>query len=462
MLIEAMPVFDRKWLRSGVMVKPKSNKYNTDPKPIRCYAHWEGRTGLPYHLGMQTIAKMGWGSFCEIVDERISAQHEHKFTRFPDPHHERAPQGQEPFMRDLETAVARHQIFSAQGDTGVGKTVCLLNAWAKTRERGVIIVPSIYIAKQWADEAAEHLGLSLSQIGRIGDGKCKWEGYPLTIAVIHNLFTGALPLDFYRSYGFVGFDEAHRLGARLFSNAAGLFHARYRVALSATYTRKDGCSGVIYSHLGKPLVEAAAVPMETDAWVVDFSTTGKVAHPKMPMARQLTFLTADAERNGLLTRLIRKQYDKGRNIVVFSDRVEHLADLRWRAEHEAGIPPEKLGIFAAQYADANGARYKISQAELTRVKAESQVIFATYPMMKEAVDIPRLDCGIEATPKGDNIQGIGRVRRYRKGKRKPRWIIIRDTRASLPMKRMVAAGITKLEETRNIHIHYYGTATHID
>lgn len=459
-LLRSLSAHNVRALRRKVVVTPKATSYNLKPDSIVCYEVANGMTGLPYQTGLQLIATQGWNQQYPIVDERTVALHGHAFEKLPDPNHPLAPLGQEPFMTALNASVTEYEIFAAQGDTGVGKTVCFLNAYARSGQRGIVIVPTNYIADQWRDAAVKHLGLPADRIGRVGGGVKRWKDYPLTIAVLHNLFTGTLPAEFYRHYGMACFDEAHRLGAGLFSRAAGAFNARYRITLSATYERKDGCAQAIYAHFGRPVVVAAAKPLDTDVWVVDYAAQS-LPHPKMPMPRKINFVTADNERNKLIINLLRRQWRKGRHVVVFSDRVQHLANLRWMAEHEAGIPAEHMGTFAAQDEDATGKRSKTSRAELERIKADCQIIFATYTMMKEAVDIPRLDCGIEATPKADNVQGIGRIRRVFTGKPKPRWIIIRDTVACTQWQRIISAGIKELESTDNIQLKYYGTATHL-
>jgi superfamily II DNA or RNA helicase len=52
-------------------------------------------------------------------------------------------------------------------------------------------------------------------------------------------------------------------------------------------------------------------------------------------------------------------------------------------------------------------------------------------MMKEGVDIPRLDAGIEALPSADNIQAIGRIRRPFPGKKRPKWFSIIDKKIAI-------------------------------
>jgi hypothetical protein len=69
----------------------------------------------------------------------------------------------------------------------------------------------------------------------------------------------------------------------------------------------------------------------------------------------------------------------------------------------------------------------------------------TYGMMKEGIDIPRLDGGIDATPQSDAIQLVGRIRRPHEGKRDALWITLVDSRCD----RSIRYYGSRLEEYRS-------------
>ena len=79
-------------------------------------------------------------------------------------------------------------------------------------------------------------------------------------------------------------------------------------------------------------------------------------------------------------------------------------------------------------------QHKQSDATLDRVKAEADYIFATYGMITEGIDIPRLDAGLDATPLGKATQITGRIRRPMPGKAMPIWITLRDLMCAKSMK----------------------------
>lgn len=65
---------------------------------------------------------------------------------------------------------------------------------------------------------------------------------------------------------------------------------------------------------------------------------------------------------------------------------------------------------------------KVSHDELDRIKETAVGFFATYGMLKEGIDIPRLDAGCDVTPRADMEQVLGRIRRIMEGKADPYWV----------------------------------------
>lgn len=69
---------------------------------------------------------------------------------------------------------------------------------------------------------------------------------------------------------------------------------------------------------------------------------------------------------------------------------------------------------------------EVPKEELARIKEHSRIIFATYGMLKEGKDIPRLDAGMDLTPRADGEQAIGRVRRIFPGAPNAVWYTLHD------------------------------------
>ena len=199
--------------------------------------------------------------------------------------------------------------------------------------------------------------------------------------------------------------------------------AKLRLGLSATPDRKDGREGVIHAHIGPVRVKSEAAPMtprvitRKSPWQVPMTkitdkktgkaSVGPVPHSPGKCGHIINMLAKHHARNTLLSKFIFTAFQKGRHILVQSDRIEHLEALASMAM-AYGIHPSKVGFYARG----------LSKGEREVVKTK-QLIFATYQMTAEATDIPRLDTLVMATPKSDVRQIVGRILRPHKDKAEP-------------------------------------------
>lgn len=320
-----------------------------------------------------------------------------------------------------------HNNFVANGIVvhNSGKTVVALRTAGKLGRTTLVIVPSKQLANQWTKEIQEHLGIPLRKIGRVEEGKAVWKNKSIVVAVIHNLVQKDWSPDFYEYFGFVIWDEAHRLGSRSFAESISMFPAKYKLALTATPHRKDGCADIFLFYFGKPSIVSKTPAMACDCFVIDYHKKGAGYSYGVPHGILLNLLASDKSRNVLILRKIMRLYERGRQILVIGDRIDQLQRLQHQCIR-AGVPEENAGLFTRQYIGENGKRKKAKQADLDEVLANARIIFATYSMMKEGIDVPRLDAGVEATPRSEGVQVIGRIRRPLPDKLRPRWLTIRD------------------------------------
>ena len=155
--------------------------------------------------------------------------------------------------------------------------------------------------------------------------------------------------------------------------------------------------------------------------------------------RSIKCLSEDYYRNVRISKLVKRMYDRGRQAIVVAETINHLQTLMRLSKRE-GVPDDVMVLFSSQvnYTEEvpvgpEGRLQPVakkrnqSKSTLDRIKRESQIIFAPYGMMKEGVDIPRLDAGIDATPRSDATQLIGRIRRTGEGKKSPViWVTVVD------------------------------------
>lgn len=272
---------------------------------------------------------------------------------------------------------------------GFGKTICALAIAAKMGLRTMIVVHKEFLADQWTERIREFC--PGSTVGRVQGDKLDLE-HDFVIALIQTMSQRDYELNTFDSIGMLIVDEAHHVCARAFSQFLFKLCPRYTLGLSATPERKDGLTMLLYWFLGPQFF---AVERESDGVVVKtvqyegpFPEIQTTRYGKLNLSGMITDLTTVPERNQLIVQTIQGVAPSTRNILVLTDRREHAMMLQ-----------RVLG----------GGLY-IGGADL-EAGAKERVIFATFALAQEGLDIPKLDTVVLATPKSDVKQAVGRILR---------------------------------------------------
>jgi len=391
-----------------------------DPEPIEQWVENRDKMGLPIDYGL----RFSLGP----LEDKLCDGSPLPCARRPDPRHPSAPSGQAKFFDEVIHTLRDRYTSLVEAPTGSGKTVAVLNAIAEFERSALIVVPSRTLMYQWVDEAKKHLGLTDDEVGMIGDGK-EQLGKPFTVCVLHNLFLKIFPPDFYTSFGFVAWDEAHNLGAKEFSKTMRYFPAKYRIAVTATPDRKDGCASLFTNYFGEVSVRSEQKPLPLVYNLLEFKVAGTPASLEYTRSnvKPLLWLSENEKRNQLIVSRVTSAYKSGHVVLVLTKFTRHAEALMNLCRT---IPQDDMGLFVGKRTveTENGPKERaVKKADLDKVKQDAKVIFATYSMMKEGVDIPRITFGIEALPVSDVRQAVGRARRVYPGKSQAEWISIKDT-----------------------------------
>lgn len=400
----------------------------------------KGFIGLPRVYGLKLISNS------DFVDRRSKG----KAVKFPKTIKLR--DYQEPFVASMMDASVCNTDFVAEAATGKGKTVCGLAVAQRRGRTTAVVVDQENLLDQWIERIEQHLGLPRDQIGIVRGKVSTYEGKPITICMMQTLRSREMPDDFYTSFGTVIFDECHTAGAPTFSRTLMMFAAEVRFGLSATPDRKDELLKLIRWNLGTVDVQLTDTPNKSAVYIMESHGvySWRVNNSKM-VGGFINELVDDGERNRLIVKATKWLYESGRDVLVISDRVEHLCSLMALAE-ASGIPKHSLGLYAksrtvfAWQHDPRPPRKPVGWEKgteftpikmalvqktipkkvLPEVMQRARVIFATYGIMAKGVDIPRLSAGIDATPRSEATQVHGRVLRTAPGKLKPIWVTIAD------------------------------------
>lgn len=268
-----------------------------------------------------------------------------------------------------------------------------------------------------------------ASVGEITDGKVNIQDVTFaTIQTVANMDINTIAGEF----GLIIIDECHRAAASptrlsMFGKVIGGLKARYKIGLTATPHRADGLIKATYSLIGDifHVVDKEKVSgktMKAEIWKVktdfkleymgdSYNADGTINYVSM-----ITEIAKDNQRNGFIVALIKSLYEQGKNIIVLSDRVFQLETINKCVEKGVmvtGKTPKK----------------KREQWLEDMRTGNERILYSSYSLAKEGLDIPVLDCLIMITPKKDKaviIQSVGRIERKIEGKNTPQVFDIID------------------------------------
>lgn len=350
-----------------------------------------------------------------------------------------APGYFKPFvLRDyqLEAVIAmmQHQQGFYECPAGGGKTVTVLGMLAWLQQRALIIVDKAGLLEQWRVRAHEFYGFPLIErkledggvvfeaplegeqcVGKIGDDV--WEERGLTIALRQTLWSReweTKATKWFRTWGFVGFDEGHHLGAETLGELSRRVESKFMLAFSATPSKSYTHGLVVHALVGpvvhkterkvlyergilmQPRIEQIRTGFETSFWpthkakdqgdgtwkcqVEGCKKTVKHGH-RNNYASALKKLVEDPLRNGMIASKIVSE--RGHVHLVPSRQLKHLTLIR-KACEDAGWDGPIYMLRGEE--NARGESQIIAQAI---DKDDEAIIFST--VADEGLDIPPID-----------------------------------------------------------------------
>lgn len=335
-------------------------------------------------------------------------------------------------------AMERH-LRSASGGiliapTGTGKTLISMEIARRFKTPIGVLVYAEHMVDNWVRHAEEHLGLHIEDVGFVREDQCDL-GKPLTIMSVQSLLARRYPTDLYEQIGFLIADEVHRFGAAQWHKTVALFPARYRLGMSADPERKDGLEEIVYWTFGraayrlhrKVKAKATVCVFRYPATYTDRSyctfvrdTDGRWVPSDPDPLRYDKLLASDTKRNQWITQQVVEARLKGRAILVFAKLRHHCETLYQMFDAEKQADQRLKGTNAALLLGGPVTK-KGKQQRSNALKAD--VMFATYGYAKDAMDAVQLDTLVFASPPGNPLQPIGRLRDINADEKKPMLVI---------------------------------------
>lgn len=293
------------------------------------------------------------------------------------------------------------------GDLSVThNTVMALKMACDLQVKTLVLVHKTFLMDQWKARAHEFTN---ARLGIIQQSKVQVDDCDIVIGMIQSIAMREYEPQVFSGFGFVIIDEAHHAPSRVFSKIFSKCCSQYTLALSATPERADGLTPILHHHVGSIAYSEGVktnecVIVKMFHYQIDHplfnEVTMKVGNdiiPSMPI--MVNNLCAIDDRNTHLLKIIQTvMKDNDRKILILSGRRAHL---------------EEMKNYIDQHTTRPTAYYVGSMTQSDRQSAElhADVLFATYDMAHEGLDIERLNTVILTTPKKNVVQAIGRIMR---------------------------------------------------
>lgn len=215
--------------------------------------------------------------------------------------------------------------------------------------------------------------------------------------------------------------NCHHVASRVFSNALAKTGAKYTLGLSATPIRLDGLTRVIHWYVGEFIHrEQNRKNKQVIAKIFHYVSNNPLFREKKkwfkkaikPDTIKMTSNFCElAERTTHVINIINQlRVFPERKILVLSSRKAHLTELKDAVDNAIAADIEKNVLLPNEcktyFYTGDSNREQRKEAE-----TNGDILFATFELAHEGLDIERLNTIILATPKKNIIQAVGRIMR---------------------------------------------------
>ncbi len=320
-------------------------------------------------------------------------------------------------------------------------------------------------------------------VGVIQQDQCDYRNKLVGIALVHSLARRRYPTEFYTHWHGIHFDELHKHTAPAFSHVPMLFPQKVRGGMTATL-REDALKKIAEWHFGPVRVKSEQEVLKPHVYICTLPSklTPKTFNT-FNERTELTSLTQLDHRNDVIAQIAyHRGYRRKRQVLIIGDRVHQLQDI-YKRLRGMGVKWSALGLYTGKvytgkylvrvyfegqskgllidvdgvtkFANRKEAKiafeawrdskdtdralsrtireikyeedyYNIPDTYYRRMEQRCSIFLTTYGIFEAGNDIARLDMGIEATPRSDPRQPLGRILRLADGKATPEWYSLSD------------------------------------
>ena len=380
--------------------KKKRQRFSTytTPRIIELYQEDENTLSVPKGLIGLMIAALEQAHIAyTLIDKRVTPPMKQKLK----------------FKYDLfksQEALFQNVLNHEQGiivaPTGFGKTIVAIALMAHRQLKTLIVSHRVTVCKQWRKQLEEQT--NINQIGACYDGVDDL-GHDVDIATFQTLKKRDI-FAMKNDYGLIIIDEVHHLAAYSFEQVIRPLNAQYTYGLTATPNRSDGLEGIT------KLLISGIIAEET-------STEHQLIKKLYPRFTQTMFtmdedwhtltqtIVKDEVRNNRIVQDIIKTFHEGKTLLVLTERIEHLENLR------LALSSVQAHLFVLH--GKLTSKEKQERLEALKQRQEPFILLSTGKYIGEGFDDNRLDTLFITMPftwRGTLSQYVGRLNRQRQGK----------------------------------------------
>jgi len=312
-------------------------------------------------------------------------------------------------------------------ECGSGKTVMGVALISTFKVSTLIIVPTLQIQQQWKTSLIKMTDIKRKDIGMIGQGISNLS--KITISTYQSLerMEPKQLEELNAKFGCLIVDEAHRVSARILCEVANKSPAFYRFGFTATPQRKDQKDILIFNSISHNIIDVKSeelqkagrliipsvrfVKINTGIQITEcYRWNGAEKVVEKDWTTLFTRLTESTTRTNIILDNIEKTVLENHICLVLTNRKAYCEYLS-RKLNERGI--------SSNYINGHIAKSD-REAILKNMGSKIKVLFSTYQLASEGLDVPILSCLHLISPtSNENLvkQASGRVRRAIEGKK---------------------------------------------
>lgn len=315
-------------------------------------------------------------------------------------------------------ALLEHNIAMIEAIPGFGKTVIALYLMATIKKNTLIIVNSKELLMQWLDKIDEFIEYPISKkkkdhyIGEYHGNKKKLKGH-IDVALIQSL-TNIEDFQLLQQYGLVLIDECHHASSNTYRNVLRNLNAKYIYSFSGTPERRDKLDKIICMYLGNIVYKTNKKELiknrNFEQILIPSITTFKVIDESKSFTEIANELYQNQKRNHLIAQDIIKEIHNHQNIIILTDRKEHIQILYNQLKYD------NYNIYCLS--GDNTAKERKTIKEQIR-QSNHYLIITTSQLLGEGFDLPSLNTMFITMPisyKGRLSQYVERLHRDYKDK----------------------------------------------